>query len=231
MAQSSLTQAEFEVLMDRLVRQGITPNPALKSAFYGHLYGAEFAPPPPPKPEAKPVSEELPREQFLLKLLRMTTSPNDGEALTAIRKVNELLTSNGWDWDKLIAGKIKIVPNPFVGLGTPIRKEPAPYKEPTPSYNPRPTPPPPPRAKYHGLKVSGLGPNKFADHCYCCGIEVVANAGMFFCREDYNFNAGRINARSKFSVVCASCEGQKLIWDQPAQPIRKRGKASINDLA
>jgi len=176
------------------------------------------------------VSEQLPKQELLLKLLKMTTSASDGEALVAIRKVNKMLVDNGWDWDKFVNAKIKIVENPFVGLGTPTRGVPTgngpAYKPPPP-----PRPAPPPRARYHGMPVAGRGINRYADFCYCCGIEVVTGAGQFFLREDYNLNAANANPRSKFSLVCASCEGVKIIWDQPAPPIRKRGKASITDLA
>lgn len=242
MAISNLKADQILEVIRKLRAAGVSPTPELIDQYF-HIQAARqineeierelFTRPPQPEIRNTPVSEELPREQFLLKLLRMTTSSNDGEALTAIRKVNTLLTDNGWDWDKLIAGKIKIVPNPFVGLGTPHRAEPRVTPTPGPIHTtPTPPPPPPPRrAQYQGLKVTGLGVNKFADHCYCCGIEVVATAGFFFKREDYNLNAARTNPRSAFSVVCSSCEGNKLIWDQPAQPIRKRGKASINDLA
>jgi hypothetical protein len=170
--------------------------------------------------------EQLPKEQLLLKLLKMTTSPNDGEALTAIRKVNTMLTDNGWDWDKFVAGKIKVVDNPFKNLGTPERKVGG-YAQP-----PQPAAPSPPRvAPMQGRYVQGLGPNKFSDHCYCCGIEVIAHAGAFFNPQDYNLNAKPANPRSRYAVVCASCENIKTIWDQPAAPIRRRGRASINDLA
>lgn len=66
---------------------------------------------------------EIPKEVLLRKLLKMTTSSNDGECLTAIRKANDLLRAGGWDWDKLLDGKIKIVENPFKGLGNPITGE------------------------------------------------------------------------------------------------------------
>ena len=38
----------------------------------------------------------------LLKLLRLTTSPHDGEALAAIRKANEMLSSRKLEWASLI---------------------------------------------------------------------------------------------------------------------------------
>jgi hypothetical protein len=142
-----------------------------------------------------------------------------------------MLTANGWDWDKFVAGKIKIVENPFVGLGTPQRVDrPTSYTATPPSAPPTP-PPPPPKARYAGQRVRSLGVNRFADHCYCCGIEVFAQAGGFFNPTEYNLNARSPNPKSKFAVVCASCENVALVWDQAAAPIRKRGKTSINDLA
>lgn len=46
--------------------------------------------------------------QRLIKLMMMTTSTVDGEALTAIRKANALLKTNGSDWNKFI----KAIPEP-----------------------------------------------------------------------------------------------------------------------
>jgi len=43
-----------------------------------------------------------PQTEKLLKILKMTTSPNDNEALVAIRKVNEMLKSNNCEWDDII---------------------------------------------------------------------------------------------------------------------------------
>jgi len=62
---------------------------------------------------------EIPRHELLLKLLKMTNSPNDAEALVAVRKANHLLASAGWDWDKLLSGKITVVGDPFGNLQRP----------------------------------------------------------------------------------------------------------------
>ena len=48
--------------------------------------------------------DELQKHHLLLKLLKMTTSDNDGECLVSIRKANGLLREAGWDWDRLLAG-------------------------------------------------------------------------------------------------------------------------------
>ncbi len=49
----------------------------------------------------------------LLKLLRMTASQHDGEALSAMRAANRLLASAGMDWEALLTGRvIEIPPRP-----------------------------------------------------------------------------------------------------------------------
>jgi len=69
------------------------------------------------------MSEDLPKQELLIKLLKMSTSPNDGEALIAVRKANELLKSAGWDWEKLVNGKIKVVQFWHMrAIGGPVRK-------------------------------------------------------------------------------------------------------------
>lgn len=47
-------------------------------------------------------------EQFT-KLMMMTTSPNDNEALTAIRKANAMLAASNNNWQDFIKGKVKMV--------------------------------------------------------------------------------------------------------------------------
>ncbi len=44
----------------------------------------------------------------LIKVMAMTQSANDGEALNAIRMANEMLKVNKLDWDKAIAGTSKV---------------------------------------------------------------------------------------------------------------------------
>lgn len=65
------------------------------------------------------TDQNIPKQDLLLKMLKMTTSDNDGTALVAIRKANSLMAEFGWDWDKLIAAKIKVVENPFARMATP----------------------------------------------------------------------------------------------------------------
>jgi hypothetical protein len=65
------------------------------------------------------MTQELPKHELLLKLLKMTASSNDAEALAAIRKANQLLAIASWDWDRLLAGKITVVGDPFGNLHRP----------------------------------------------------------------------------------------------------------------
>lgn len=46
-------------------------------------------------------------EKFI-KLMMMTTSPNDGECLTAVRMANAALMEANLNWDEFLRGKAKI---------------------------------------------------------------------------------------------------------------------------
>lgn len=97
--------------------------------------------------------QEIPKQELLVKLLMMTTSSNDGEALTAIRKANELLKTQGWDWVKLIAGKITIVEDPFKDLAMPeVRQSYSPPPPYTSSYNTPPRQAKPRRKQFKQFK-------------------------------------------------------------------------------
>lgn len=85
------------------------------------------------------MTEELPKQDLLLKMLRMTESDNDGQALVAIRKANALLQSAGWTWEKLLSGKITVVADPFASMPEINREAPETRHAPA-------TPPPPRRA-------------------------------------------------------------------------------------
>jgi len=47
--------------------------------------------------------------QMLIKLLAMTTSPNDGEALNAVRMANAALARHNANWDEVLRGKVPMV--------------------------------------------------------------------------------------------------------------------------
>lgn len=85
--------------------------------------------------------------ELLIKLLKMTSSSNDGEALIAMRKANEAV-ARFTDWDTLLRGKITIVEDPFNSIDRPARSNGATTKAPPPppaswgQRAPAPTPPP-----------------------------------------------------------------------------------------
>lgn len=179
------------------------------------------------------MSEDLPKQELLLKLLKMTTSSNDGEALAAVRKANTLLTSAGWDWDKLIEGKIKVVADPFKSVETPVNRtngraapppppppaaprQPAYQARPAPPPPPRqPTPPPPPPPPFNGHSTRD---NIYAGWCYCCGIPVDNKAGWIIDPSTKNRNA-----RSKWQILCNGCNNDKYAsFGTTAAPRRRQ---------
>ena len=181
---------------------------------------------------------ELPKQELLVKLLGMTASSNDGEALVAIRKANRLLAEAGWSWDQLIRGKITIVEDPFNRLddifsqpavtATPPTTPRRPAAQPTPP--PRPGPPRPPFVQDVPFTASnrqriGIAPNKFLARCYCCGVEVVTGAGFWFRPDGLN-----PAAPNKIHVVCTPCSTTGTVYRQPTgqRPPRRRGMADIH---
>jgi hypothetical protein len=161
------------------------------------------------------VSEDLPKQELLIKLLKMTTSSNDGEAVIAVRKANDLLKSAGWDWEKLIHGKIKVIEDPFKSVDVPYnnsRARPAPPAPPSrtpqpphrtpqapPSQPPpiRPAAPPPPQRR---PVINSNKSNIYAGWCFCCGDAVLQNQGFIFDPSAHNSRA-----RSKWQIACKSC--------------------------
>jgi hypothetical protein len=97
--------------------------------------------PPPARPSTTQMSdEELPVAK-LKKIMGQTTSDNDNVALMAVRMANKFLNDNGWSWDRLLEGKIKVAENPFANL----KKPPAQPGRGVPDVPDPPAPPPPPR--------------------------------------------------------------------------------------
>lgn len=80
----------------------------------------------------------------LIKMMGMTTSDNDGQALVAIRAANALLRKLNTDWDSILRGKISIIADPFgdIPVVQQAPKPPAPKAD-TTSPNPWPGAPPP----------------------------------------------------------------------------------------
>lgn len=168
-------------------------------------------------------NDKIPKQDLLAKLLKMTSSSNDGEALTAIRKANDLLRSVGWDWDKLLQGKIKVAADPFANLQQPYNpghnapppraptRQPdwaqpaAPQARPAPPPRPKPAPPPPPPQAapfepYSHRSTNGQT-NAFPGNCYCCGYSVSARDGKLFVPSQFN-----TRAPSSKKVICDKCD-------------------------
>lgn len=82
--------------------------------------------------------DDLPNLGLLIKLLKMTSSTHDHEALSAIRMANQQLAKFGGDWERLLRGKVTVIGDPFVGVEAP--QTPAPATRPAPPAPPRPTP-------------------------------------------------------------------------------------------
>jgi hypothetical protein len=185
---------------------------------------------------------ELPKQDKLLKLLKMTTSPNDGEALTAIRMANTLLTSAGWDWDKLISGKITIVEDPFKNLGAaprgyeersgrsgpptqpfpPNRPAPAPPPRPAPAWpGPQPStankpqrPPPQPQPTPTYRQPYSLKANIYDSWCYACGDTVPSGAGVIFSPAAEN---PATTFAKQWACLCYDCNRRRVpIMRSPA---------------
>ena len=76
--------------------------------------------------------------ELLIKLMGMTTSSVDGEALAALRAANRLLITNGGgSWDTLLRGKLAPI-DPFASLPEPPKAAPQTAKP----YTPPPSSPP-----------------------------------------------------------------------------------------
>jgi hypothetical protein len=191
------------------------------------------------------MTDELPKQELLIKLLKMTTSNNDGEVLVAARKANALLQSAGWDWEKLITGKIVIVEDPFSKIDTPdnfARNPPRAYQPPQP---PKPSAPPPPRQTQSTNPPWAQGPsrgspppnvkapppppppkaakvpysdkpNKFTSWCFCCGDTVPSDMGFIINPSKYNSRAP-----NKFVTICTSCNKANVPIGRSGAPRQK----------
>jgi len=193
------------------------------------------------------VTEEIPKQELLIKLLKMSTSPQDGEALTAIRKANDLLRSAGWDWEKPVQGKIKVIGDPFKNIQEPVKPANAPpppmaYPKPPPPPQgrpvhpqPRPAAPPPPPPKpfepFSHRSTNGQD-NAYPGRCWCCGHSVDAKAGKLFIPSDFTSSVTAAY-RSKKAVICTSCDKDKYthIGTRPApQPKGYVNAPGLSDL-
>lgn len=150
----------------------------------------------------------------LIKVLLMTTSDNNSEALAAVRRANVMLRNASTDWEKLLRGKVTVVADPFADIAAPqstssshrptVPQRPQ-YVEPEdrpapPAYYiktpTRPMNPATPRAPTYSPQVARRNnTNNYAGRCFNCNVGVAAGYGALrdiqgttrvFC-EDCNF--------------------------------------------
>lgn len=76
------------------------------------------------------MDKDPPNLDLLIKLLKMTTSSNEGEVLVAIRKANEQLRKFGGDWERLLKGKVTVIGDPFANVAPPPPARQAPRPSP-----------------------------------------------------------------------------------------------------
>lgn len=130
-----------------------------------------------------------------IKVLLMTTSDTDGEALAAIRRANSMLRNAHIDWDKLLRGKVTVVADPFNDIPAPRSKPPVStdytYTPPQPRQPPRP-----PRPQYRPQPVR-LQSNQFTGHCFSCDDYVPRAAGYILNIPNYGSQ-----------ILCSTCETQ-----------------------
>lgn len=101
------------------------------------------------------TDKDPPNLGLLIKLMKLTASPNDAEALLAVRKANEQLLKFGGDWERLLTGRVTITGDPFLATPVPTqtwtnrRQATAPARpQPRPAAPPPPPPPTAPRQPY-----------------------------------------------------------------------------------
>lgn len=118
----------------------------------------------------------------LTKLLKLTTSDNNAEALLAMRKANDELKKLNLDWEGLLKGKITVIGDPFAERPRPtVQSSPPPAPKPAaqPTYhsaypNPRPRAAPKPQpAPAKDITIT----NNFGGGCISCGTWVEPGKG------------------------------------------------------
>lgn len=62
------------------------------------------------------MREDPPNLNTIIKLMGMTGSSHDAEALSALRMATAQLKKWGWTWEDMLRGKIKIMPDPFANI-------------------------------------------------------------------------------------------------------------------
>jgi len=134
--------------------------------------------------------DDPPNLDKIIKLMGMTGSSHDPEAISALRMATELMRKWGWTWEAVLRGKIKIMPDPFANIPRPMTGQSG-----TNYMRQPPAPPPPPKQfdnkveleKYFD-KVNMPGrkiPHDIAQRL--ASIERTWNNNGFLLYKDYDF--------------------------------------------
>jgi hypothetical protein len=142
--------------------------------------------------------KDPPNLDIIIKLMGMTGSIHDAEALSALRMATAQLKKWGWTWDEMLRGKIKIMPDPFASIPTP-----------TPgsafsATSRAPAPPPPPKQFDNRDEIE-----KFLEkvmlkklprdiNLRLAAIERTWNANGFLLWKDYDFLRQQANSRRRY---------------------------------
>lgn len=156
---------------------------------------------------------------LLIKLLKMTTSSHDAEALLAMRKANEQILKVGGDWETLLRGKVTIIEDPFKNIATPDYESPhrAPPKAPAP-----PTPKPPPRPQSRPFA------NTFT--CASCG-RTVSRGRTCICKQNQNvYTCAGCGASVQSGTKCAACFPPRPAKAKVTRKRWKPGTVQLDDL-
>lgn len=179
----------------------------------------------------------------LIKVLLMTTSDNNSEALAAIRRANVMLRNASTDWEKLLRGKVTVVADPFADIAPPdtatrfstsrpsVPQKPEPYEPPTYSTRPQATQPKAPNYSPQAARRNNT--NAFAGHCFNCNTYVNSGYGALrdiqgktsvFC-EDCNFNLS--NGSLSLSTVLNNYYARQRKKQQQAPSYSPRVKRKV----
>jgi hypothetical protein len=137
-----------------------------------------------------------PNLDTIIKILKMTTSDNDNIALMSVRKANAQLAAWGWEWEAIMRGKVKIMPDPFANIPMPTASQ--------PYTRPAAAPPPPPKQFDNKDEIEKyfskleLGP-KLQDHVQqrLNAIERAWNNNGFLLWKDYDYLKTEANRRRR----------------------------------
>jgi outer membrane biosynthesis protein TonB len=185
------------------------------------------------------------RFELLIKLLKLTTSSNDAEALLAMRKANAIASEAEFDgWERILRGHVKVIADPFVHIkaapppppppsppkrpyqgAPPPRSQPySPNPQPHPTAKPQPQPQwsPPPQPRTDPFPAARQ--NGYSGICIVCTSPVLAKAGYIEPMATKN---------NSWKVFCLSCYTKKM-KPQPAakaaQKMSPHSSRSVKDV-